>query len=83
VKIADSSGTNDYGLQTVRMPAAPDQTFLGSAWVYASSGYNSLCLEFWDAASGGNRLRAVCKGTTVTGQWEYLDVRLTAPAGTT
>ncbi len=81
VKITDSSTANDYGLQTVRLYVLPGQTYLGSAWVYVLSGNKNLCLEFWSLSVGGSRLGFVCKATTVTGQWEYLDVLLTAPTG--
>ena len=82
VRIADSSDTKDYGLQTDRMSAAAGQSFVGSAWVYASSGGNAICLEFWNAMSSGSRLGVACRNTVTTGVWEYLDITGLSPTGT-
>jgi hypothetical protein len=80
VKIADTSITQDYGLQTVRMTASPGASFVGSAWVYVVSGTNWLCIEYWD--SSGNRIGAACKTTRTTYEFEYVDLTYTAPTGT-
>lgn len=80
-RITDSSYWASYGLQTVRMPVIPGQTFVGSTWVWVSSGQFDLYLEFWTTQSYGTRLAVVYEQTTTTGQWEYLDIMLTAPDG--
>lgn len=81
VRIDDGSVALQYGLQTVRMAVSPGQTFAGSVWAYALSGWFYLCLEIWDTPSGnGARLGVVCKSTALTNTWEYLDVMLKAPA---
>ncbi len=82
VRIADTDATKDYGLQTVRMTASPDKSYVASTWVYVESGAFNLYLEFWDAMANGNRLSYAYKSTTATGQWEYLDLTMIAPAGT-
>ena len=82
VKIADSSSSLDYGLQTERLLAGNPMQYRGSTWVYVSSGVNALCLEFWSSLSGGSRVGAACKNTVTTGQWEYLEITATAPVGT-
>lgn len=81
VKIQDSDSTKDYGLQTVRMSVLPGETYTGSVWVYESSGWNQLCLEFWDSVSGGTRKGVVCKSASTWLEWEFLDVTMRVPAG--
>lgn len=81
-KLADSSSTGSYGLQTVRMSASPGRSYFASTWVYVESGRFDLYLEFYNAVSGGSRLAVGVRSSTASGQWEYLDVTMTAPAGT-
>jgi len=81
-KMADTGNTQSYGLQTVRMSASPDKGYVASTWVYVESGLFDLYLEFWNALSGGARLAVASKSSTSTGQWEYLDLTMTAPTGT-
>jgi len=80
-QIADSSGTQSYGLQTVRMSASPDKAYVASTWVYVESGRFDLYLEFYNALSGGTRLAVGVKSSATTGQWEYLDLTMIAPTG--
>ncbi|MFA5895328.1 MAG: hypothetical protein WC985_00275 [Thermoplasmata archaeon] len=80
VKIADSSNSLDYGLQTNRLSASAGQTFTGSSWVYAASGTFSICVEAWNSA--GARLAVSCRNTATHNLWEYLDVSLGGPSGT-
>ena len=82
VRVSDSSYSKEYGLQTNRMTAAAAQSYVGSAWVYVSSGRNALCIEFWNAMNAGSRLGVGCKYTATTSVWEYLDITALAPTGT-
>jgi hypothetical protein len=81
-KLADSSSTSGYGLQTVRMSASADKGYVASTWVYVVTGRFDLYLEFYNALSGGQRVGVGVKSSTTTGTWEYLDLTMIGPQGT-
>jgi|GEM_PF-1257992 len=82
-RINDPSTSNSYGLQTARMAASPDRSYVASTWVYVNSGGPfDLYMEFWNNIVGGTRLAVAFKSTATTGQWEYLDLTMLAPSGT-
>lgn len=73
----DPNAGTGIGLRSTPVDISSGAVYEGSVYVFTESGQASLYLEFWDA--GGTRIFSEFRTNALTGSWQLLDLRGTAP----
>lgn len=77
VRLDDPDTGTVVGLRSAAAAVAPGETYDAGVHLFLERGEASLYLEFWDAA--GQRIWNQFRTSSITGSWQHLDVRGTAP----
>lgn len=77
VRLADPDATAVVGLRSAPAAVTGGETYDAGVHVFIERGEASFYLEFWNAA--GVRIWNQFRTTSITGSWQHLDLRATAP----
>ncbi|RKN84945.1 carbohydrate binding domain-containing protein [Paenibacillus ginsengarvi] len=80
VKIADTSTTSQYGLESNKQPATAGTTYLVYAKAYILSGSANLYIRFWDSAD--QVIDSKFTSSSTPNQWLTMKTVMKAPANT-
>ncbi|PYI53903.1 hypothetical protein [Paenibacillus flagellatus] len=81
VKIVDTIGTGQFGIQSGFMPATAGKSYYAYAWAYIVGGNADLYLRFYNS-SHTLLTSSFVSASTPAGQWTPLKTGAVAPAGT-